>query len=113
MCSRLSVGTCAVGKNGLLLLLTLTYFCSAYLSVTTESKVILDHFDSSSDDTLQVNFNVSFAHLKCEYASVDASNFMGTHDAGLAARVSKVCEERERICTKTENERGNWRGNDR
>jgi hypothetical protein len=27
---------------------------SAYLSVTTESKVILDHFDSSSDDTLQV-----------------------------------------------------------
>ena len=27
---------------------------SSYLSVTTESKVILDHFDSSSDDTLQV-----------------------------------------------------------
>jgi len=27
---------------------------SAYLSVTTESKVILDQFDSSSDDTLQV-----------------------------------------------------------
>ena len=27
---------------------------SAYLSVTTESKVILDHFDSSADDTLQV-----------------------------------------------------------
>mmetsp|Transcript_64260 Transcript_64260/g.94085 ORF Transcript_64260/g.94085 Transcript_64260/m.94085 type:complete len:477 (-) Transcript_64260:454-1884(-) len=63
---------------------------SAYLSVTTESKVILDHFDSSSDDTLQVNFNVSFPHLKCEYASVDATNFMGTHDAGLSARVSKV-----------------------
>ena len=63
---------------------------SAYLSVTTESKVILDHFDSSSDDTLQVNFNISFPHLKCEYASVDATNFMGTHDAGLAARVSKV-----------------------
>ena len=38
----------------------------------------------------QVNFNISFPHLKCEYASVDATNFMGTHDAGLAARVSKV-----------------------
>ena len=63
---------------------------SAYLSVTTESKVVLDHFDSSSDDTLQVNFNITFPHLKCEYASVDATNFMGTHDAGLAARVSKV-----------------------
>jgi hypothetical protein len=30
---------------------------SAYLSVTTESKVILDHFDSSSDDTLQVRWS--------------------------------------------------------
>jgi len=39
---------------------------------------------------VQVNFNISFPHLKCEYASVDATNFMGTHDAGLAARVSKV-----------------------
>merc|ERR1712216_197685 len=63
---------------------------SAYMSVSTDSKVILDHFDSSSDDTLQVNFNISFPHLKCEYASVDATNFMGTHDAGLGKRVSKV-----------------------
>ena len=39
---------------------------------------------------MQVNFNLSLPHLKCEYASVDATNFMGTHDAGLAARVSKV-----------------------
>merc|ERR1712216_605986 len=63
---------------------------SAYMSVSTDSKVILDHFDSGADDSLQVNFNISFPHLKCEYASVDATNFMGTHDAGLAARVSKV-----------------------
>lgn len=27
---------------------------SAYMSVTTESKVILDHFDSGADDSLQV-----------------------------------------------------------
>ncbi len=39
---------------------------------------------------MQINFNFSFPHLSCEYASVDATNFMGTHDAGLAARVSKV-----------------------
>ncbi len=63
---------------------------SAYMTVATDSRIVLDHFESSSDDTLQVNFNFSFPHLKCEYASVDASNFMGTHDAGLAARVSKV-----------------------
>jgi hypothetical protein len=58
--------------------------------ITTESKVVMDHFESSTDDTLQVNFNFSFPHLKCDYASVDATNFMGTHDAGLAARVSKI-----------------------
>ena len=28
---------------------------STYMSVTTESKVVLDHFDSSADDTLQVS----------------------------------------------------------
>ncbi len=38
----------------------------------------------------QVNFNFTFPHLKCEYASVDATNFMGTHDAGLSARVSPL-----------------------
>jgi hypothetical protein len=48
------------------------------------ARVVLDHFESSSDDTLQVNFNFSFPHLKCEYASIDATNFMGTHDAGLS-----------------------------
>jgi len=63
---------------------------NSYLTVGTESKVIMDHFDSSTDDTLQVNFNVTFPHLKCDYASVDATNFMGTHDAGLSARVSKI-----------------------
>lgn len=39
---------------------------------------------------MQINFNFSFPHLSCEYASVDATNFMGTHDAGLASRVSKI-----------------------
>lgn len=63
---------------------------NSYMTVGTDSKVILDHFESSSDDTLQVNFNFTFPHLKCDYASVDATNFMGTHDAGLSARVSKV-----------------------
>jgi len=61
-----------------------------YMTVSSESKVVLDHFDSLTDDTLQVNFNVTFPHLKCDYASVDATNFMGTHDAGLSARVSKI-----------------------
>ncbi len=50
----------------------------------------LDHFENVAEDTLQINFNITFPRLKCEFASVDATNFMGTHDAGLAARVSKV-----------------------
>ena len=57
----------------------------------------LDHFSSNNlsprateEDLLQINFNFSFPHLSCEYASVDAMNFMGTHDAGLAASVSKI-----------------------
>jgi hypothetical protein len=28
---------------------------STYMSVTTESKVVLDHFETSADDTLQVH----------------------------------------------------------
>mmetsp|Transcript_56784 Transcript_56784/g.133047 ORF Transcript_56784/g.133047 Transcript_56784/m.133047 type:complete len:475 (-) Transcript_56784:90-1514(-) len=76
---------------------------SSFLAPTTESKVILDHFESSVDDTLQINFNITFPHLKCEYASVDATNFMGTHDAGLAARVSKIrLDDKGRIVGKHE-----------
>eukprot|EP00287_Rhodomonas_sp_CCMP768_P004389 CAMPEP_0196740402 /NCGR_PEP_ID=MMETSP1091-20130531/31598_1 /TAXON_ID=302021 /ORGANISM="Rhodomonas sp., Strain CCMP768" /LENGTH=474 /DNA_ID=CAMNT_0042085543 /DNA_START=59 /DNA_END=1483 /DNA_ORIENTATION=+ len=76
---------------------------SSFLAPTTETKVILDHFESSVDDTLQVNFNITFPHLKCEFASVDATNFMGTHDAGLAARVSKVrLDEKGKIVGKHE-----------
>jgi len=71
---------------------------SEYRSIKTETNVVLDHYSSavgdnsqdSAEDTLQINFNISFPHLSCEYASVDATNFMGTHDAGLASRVSKV-----------------------
>ena len=51
---------------------------STYMTLATESRIMLDHFESSSDDTLQVNFNFSFPHLKCEYASVDATNCKNT-----------------------------------
>lgn len=38
-----------------MILLVIAEF-SSYMSVTSESKVVLDHFDSSADDTLQVKF---------------------------------------------------------
>lgn len=61
----------------------------AYRTLNSETTVALDHFSSNNlsprateDDLLQINFNFSFPRLSCEYASVDAMNFMGTHDAG-------------------------------
>ena len=67
-----------------------------YRTLKSETQVMLDHYSHMNgggmddEDTLQINFNFSFPHLSCEYASVDATNFMGTHDAGIAARVSKI-----------------------
>jgi len=29
------------------------FFSSAYMTVATDSRIVLDHFESSSDDTLQ------------------------------------------------------------
>ena len=69
---------------------------SEYRTLKSETQVMLDHYSHMNsggmddEDTLQINFNLSFPHLSCEYASVDATNFMGTHDAGIAARVSKI-----------------------
>ena len=34
----------------------------------------------------QINFNLTFPRLSCEYASVDATNFMGTHEASPSFR---------------------------
>jgi hypothetical protein len=45
---------------------------SAYLSVTTESKVVLDHFDSSVEDTLQVLTH--FGTAECLDASMQCAN---------------------------------------
>merc|ERR1711998_378342 len=69
---------------------------SEYRTLNSETTVVLDHYSSSATGTggeeelMQVNFNFTFPKLSCEYASVDAMNFMGTHDAGLSARVSKI-----------------------
>ncbi|KAJ1489381.1 hypothetical protein T484DRAFT_1780247 [Baffinella frigidus] len=75
-----------------------TTVVSAYRTLNSETTVVLDHFSASSnmggksaeENLLQINFNLSFPRLSCEYASVDATNFMGTHEAGLASRVTKI-----------------------
>jgi hypothetical protein len=34
-------------------------------------------------------FDIDFPRLQCEYCRIQATNFMGTHNAGLATRVNK------------------------
>ena len=88
-----AIGSIVAGVFILYLLLSQV---SEYRTLKSETQVMLDHYSHfngggmDDEDTLQINFNLSFPHLSCEYASVDATNFMGTHDAGLAARVSKI-----------------------
>ena len=53
-----------------MILLVIAEF-SAYLSVTTESKVVLDHFDSSVEDTLQVLTH--FGTAECLYAPMQCA----------------------------------------
>ena len=50
----------------------------------------MEKYKEAKDDVLQANFNIDFPHLKCEYAKITATNFMGTHMAGMALRVNKV-----------------------
>ena len=79
----------------------------SFLTVTTTSRLIFEHPRSTSDDTLQVCstsfaigvsfltrasqmvFDIDFPRLHCEYCRIQATNFMGTHNAGLATRVNK------------------------
>ena len=65
----------------------------AWRALNSETSVVLDHYShtkTGADSLLQINFNFTFNHLSCEYASVDAANFMGTHDAGISSKVTKV-----------------------
>jgi thiol-disulfide isomerase/thioredoxin len=91
-----AIGALCSIAAGLFILYLLFSQIGEYRTLQSETQVMLDHYSHMNgggmddEDTLQINFNLSFPHLSCEYASVDATNFMGTHDAGIAARVSKI-----------------------
>uniref|UniRef100_A0A7S0YH40 Thioredoxin domain-containing protein n=1 Tax=Hemiselmis tepida TaxID=464990 RepID=A0A7S0YH40_9CRYP len=61
-----------------------------FTTIETESRLLLDKYKDPKDDTLQLNFNMDFPHLKCDFAKISATNFMGTHMAGMALRINKV-----------------------
>ncbi|CAH8301869.1 unnamed protein product [Eruca vesicaria subsp. sativa] len=61
---------------------------STYLAVTTQTSVIVDN--SSDDDFLQIDFNVSFPALSCEFASVDVSDVLSTNRLNLTKTITKI-----------------------
>mmetsp|Transcript_7112 Transcript_7112/g.16279 ORF Transcript_7112/g.16279 Transcript_7112/m.16279 type:complete len:482 (-) Transcript_7112:57-1502(-) len=77
-----------VAAIGMMLLFYTEYV--NFTTIETESRLILDKYKDPKDDTLQLNFNMDFPRLKCDFAKISATNFMGTHMAGMALRVNKV-----------------------
>ncbi|KAJ0242189.1 hypothetical protein HA466_0206860 [Hirschfeldia incana] len=61
---------------------------STYLAVTTQTSVVVDN--STDDDFLQIDFNVSFPALSCEFASVDVSDVLSTNRLNLTKTIKKV-----------------------
>mmetsp|Transcript_26003 Transcript_26003/g.61330 ORF Transcript_26003/g.61330 Transcript_26003/m.61330 type:complete len:463 (-) Transcript_26003:51-1439(-) len=59
---------------------------SAYLTVTTSTRVVIDR---TSDELLKINFNLTFPHLECQFASVDVSDILGRHKVNLTKTVKK------------------------
>jgi hypothetical protein len=54
---------------------------SSYLAINTSTSVIVDK--SSDGDFLNIDFNISFPALSCEFASVDVSDVFGTVSFGF------------------------------
>ncbi|KAL9309281.1 putative endoplasmic reticulum vesicle transporter, Thioredoxin domain, Thioredoxin-like superfamily [Arabidopsis thaliana] len=61
---------------------------SSYLAINTSTSVIVDK--SSDGDFLNIDFNISFPALSCEFASVDVSDVFGTHRLNISKTIRKV-----------------------
>ncbi|KVI02301.1 Thioredoxin-like fold, partial [Cynara cardunculus var. scolymus] len=58
-----------------------------FLAISTSSAIVIDK--SSIDDSLRVDFNISFPVLSCEFASVDVSDVVGTYRLNITKTVRK------------------------
>ena len=65
----------------------------AYIKVTDRYDVVLSqghqHWHPNKDATLQLNFNVSFPHLPCKFASVDIHDVTHTRRLNVSKNVRK------------------------
>nr|XP_043630720.1 protein disulfide-isomerase 5-3-like [Erigeron canadensis] len=59
----------------------------SYLTISTSTAIIVDK--SSIEDTVRVDFNMSFPFLSCEFASVDVSDVLGTNRLNITKTVRK------------------------
>ena len=57
-----------------------------YLTTNTLSRIVMD---TSNDDMLQINFNITLPKLPCQYASVDVSDVLGTRKVNLTKNIRK------------------------
>ncbi|KAI3702962.1 hypothetical protein L6452_28716 [Arctium lappa] len=58
-----------------------------FLAISTSSAIIIDK--SSIEDSLRIDFNISFPVLSCEFASVDVSDVVGTNRLNITKTVRK------------------------
>ncbi|KAI7736191.1 hypothetical protein M8C21_007972, partial [Ambrosia artemisiifolia] len=59
----------------------------SYLTISTSTAVIIDK--SNIEDTVRVDFNISFPVLSCEFASVDVSDILGTNRLNITKTIRK------------------------
>mmetsp|Transcript_19130 Transcript_19130/g.32871 ORF Transcript_19130/g.32871 Transcript_19130/m.32871 type:complete len:478 (+) Transcript_19130:28-1461(+) len=60
----------------------------SFMSLTTSTQMLVDN--SSPNDLLKVNFNLSFPALSCEFATLDVSDALGTKRLNLTKTVRKA-----------------------
>ncbi|KAL4580188.1 hypothetical protein LXL04_016370 [Taraxacum kok-saghyz] len=58
-----------------------------YLTISTATSIVVDK--SSCEDSLRIDFNISFPVLSCEFASVDVSDVLGTNRLNITKTIRK------------------------
>ncbi|KAJ1623065.1 endoplasmic reticulum-golgi intermediate compartment-domain-containing protein, partial [Pavlovales sp. CCMP2436] len=86
----LTEATLAGGGLSLISAFIMTYLfvtnIAQYIATLHTTSIVLDR---SGDHRLQLNFNITFPHLACRFASVDVSDVMGTQILNVSRAVQK------------------------
>lgn len=71
---------------GLFMTILLITEFSAYMSTSTETQIIMDR---SGEQQLRINFNISMLDLRCEFATLDMVDALGTNRLNVSQGVEK------------------------